>query len=180
MKICSINVGQARWIMVGGKEVMTAIQKAPLFVPSAEVGRLGVKGDEQVDLSVHGGLSKAMYAYPTEHYPFWNALSKEVLPWGTMGENLSLQGLLETEAYVGDELHFSNCILQVTEPRHPCAKFNAIMRDDLASKRMMQSGFCGFYLSVVQAGTLKVGESFTVVAGERTQSIAQMFGRNRE
>jgi MOSC domain-containing protein YiiM len=132
---------------------------------------------------VHGGLEKAVYAYPAEHYPFWLAQREgaglggidDRLAPGAVGENLTLRGLLEGDVWVGDLLQFADCTLRVEQPREPCFKFNAAMGFNTASKAMAQSGFCGFYLSVVQPGTLRAGEVFALVPGARRVSIAQRF-----
>ena len=131
MLLHSVQIGVARKVAVGGRTVLTAIGKTPVAGPVA-VGPLGLAGDEQADLSVHGGLEKAVYAYPLEHYAFWNDLRQRAgladiepeLPTGAMGENLTLQGLLEHQLWVGDVLVFDNCRLRVTQPREPCYKFN--------------------------------------------------------
>jgi MOSC domain-containing protein YiiM len=144
---------------------------------------LGLDGDEQADLSVHGGLSKAVYAYPLEHYPVWQTLRAQAglagwddtLPYGAMGENLSLRGLLEHEAWLGDELRFPDAVLVVSEPRFPCFKFNAAMGFNHAAKMMVQSGYCGFYLAVKQAGRLAAGQRAELVPGPREVGIPELF-----
>ncbi|MFM2187768.1 MAG: hypothetical protein RIR43_2340, partial [Pseudomonadota bacterium] len=94
---------------------------------------------------------------------------------GLMGENLTITGLMETHAWIGDRLRFANCILAISEPRMPCGKFDAVMGFKQASKMMAQSGFCGFYLSVTVEGTLKAGELAELVPGPRQVSIAEAF-----
>ncbi len=186
MQLTSLNAGTARPLRIEGRNFLSAIGKTPVSGPVA-VAALGLAGDEQADLSVHGGLSKALYAYPQEHLPFWQAqrrthgvsLFDEVLPPGFMGENLSLSGLLETEVWVGDELHFPGCVLRVTEPRQPCVKFNAVMGYAQASKAMATSGHCGFYLAVQTPGTLQAGQRFTLRAGSRGMGIAHAFAGKR-
>lgn len=182
-RLVSINVATARVIEVGGRRVASAIGKRPVDAPVA-VHALGLDGDEQADLAVHGGLAKAVYAYPVEHYPVWRtlraqarvALWDEPLPPGAFGENLTLAGLLEADAFVGDRLCFEGGVeLVVSEPRRPCAKFDAAMGFRHASKMMAQSGQCGFYLQVVVPGTLAPGERFVVRPGERAVSIAELF-----
>jgi MOSC domain-containing protein YiiM len=128
---------------------------------------------------VHGGLKKAVYAYPSEHYGFWREQMAQIdpaakLPHGTMGENLTISGFVETQAFVGDELHFEDCVLRVTQPRQPCFKFNAVMKDRLAGKKMAQTGFSGFYLSVVTEGSIAAGETFRLVPGTRETSISSL------
>ncbi len=186
MQLLSLNTGTARPLRIEGRTFLSAIGKTPVRVPVA-VGALGLAGDEQADPSVHGGLSKAIYAYPQEHLPFWQALRREHgvslfdehLPPGFMGENLSLVGLLETEVWVGDELHFPDCVLRVTEPRQPCFKFNAVMGFAQASKAMATSGHCGFYLAVHTPGQLQAGQSFRLQPGSRSLTVAQAFAGKR-
>lgn len=185
-RVTSIQVGTARPLMAGGRRVLSAIGKQGVNGPVA-VGRLGLAGDEQADLSVHGGLDKAVYAYPVEHAAFWQArrrahgvsLFDEPLPPGFMGENLSIIGLLEHAAWVGDTLHFPDCVLRVTAPREPCFKFNAVMGFAEASRAMVEAGACGFYLAVAVPGTIEAGQAFTVVPGPRGLSVAQAFAARR-
>jgi MOSC domain-containing protein YiiM len=181
-QLLSLQVAAARRVTINGRSVLTAIHKQPVN-GSIQVKNLGLTGDEQADLSVHGGLDKAVYAYPSEHYPFWREARAQAgladidsaLPWGSMGENLSLSGLLEADVWVGDVLKFANCALRVTQPREPCYKFNAAMGFNTASKRMAQQGCCGFYLAVDEHGSLQAGESFELVAGPRRLGIPESF-----
>ena len=180
--VSSVQVAQARKVMIGGRAILTAIHKTPVLGAVA-VAPLGLQGDEQADLSVHGGLEKAVYAYPGEHYGFWRQARHAAgvdgidtaLPHGAMGENLTLNGLLEADVWVGDVLRFANCVLRVEQPREPCYKFNAAMGFNTAVKAMGQSGFCGFYLSVDEPGTLEAGEAFVLEPGPRHVSIPQRF-----
>ena len=99
-RLVSAQVGVARRIPIGGRSVLTGMVKRPVN-EAVPVSPLGLRGDEQADLSIHGGLEKAVYAYPSEHYPFWQAARREQglgliddsLPHGSLGENLTLQGL---------------------------------------------------------------------------------------
>lgn len=178
MKLLSIQTGLVKPMAIGEKTVMTAISKAPVN-GRVRVMPLGLEGDEQADRSVHGGLKKAVYAYPSEHYGYWrNQVAQTgtglTLPYGAMGENLTLSGLLETEVFVGDELRFDDCVLRITQPRQPCFKFNAVMGDKRAGKKMAQTGFSGFYLSVVAEGSLAAGETFQLVPGAREVAISEL------
>ncbi len=178
-KLLSIQVARAQPLLIEGKPILSAIEKTNVS-GAVTVKPLGLDGDEQADLSVHGGLSKAVYAYPSEHYPYWREQQSLLgldnpLPYGSMGENLTLSGLLEQDVYVGDELHFADCVLRVTEPRQPCFKFNAVMNDKRAAKKMAHTGYCGFYLAVVRTGTLNAGETFTLVPGARDTAISELF-----
>ena len=180
--LLSIQVAQARRIPIGARSVLTAIHKLP--VPGAvQVLPMGLAGDEQADLSVHGGLDKAVYAYPAEHYPFWREARAqaglgndiEALPFGSVGENLTLQGVLEADVWVGDVIRFKHCELRVTQPREPCYKFNAAMGFSGATRAMAQKGCCGFYLAVDQPGPVRAGEAFDLVPGPRRLRIAESF-----
>ena len=182
-QLLSIQTGTVRPLRVGERTLLSAIGKTPVEGPVA-VGPLGLAGDEQSDLSVHGGLSKAVYALPSEHLSWWQqqrqargvTLFEETLAPGYLGENLSLQSVLEQEVFIGDVFRFENVTLRVTQPREPCGKFNAVMGYVHAAKDMVQSGRCGFYLAVDRAGSMCAGESFEIVPGPRATSIAQALG----
>ena len=186
MHVISVNTSSARAMNIGGREELTGIGKRGVTGP-VEAHALGLAGDEQADPSVHGGLSKAVYAYPVEHYAFWQTVRAqagvmgwgESLPHGFMGENLTISGLLEAQVCVGDVLRFANCELAVSEPRFPCFKFNAVMGFNQASKLMVSSGWCGFYLAVRVPGTLTAGEAFELVHGPRDVGIAELFRSRR-
>lgn len=183
MKILSVNVGRARPVQINGREVLTAIAKQPR-TEAVAFGPLGLEGDEQADLTVHGGLSKAVYAYPAEHLAFWRTVraqarvadwSQEVLP-GMVGENLLLSGVTERELWHGDRLHLpSGGVLVVSEPRMPCFKFNAAMGFAKAAKLMVESGFCGSYLAVLVPGTVRAGDDFVIEPGPRELRLSDMF-----
>lgn len=181
-RLLSVNRASARPVEIKGRQVMTAFGKQPTGDRVA-VRALGLEGDEQADLSVHGGVSKAVYAYPSEHYAFWQTVRAqarvspwdEVLPPGAMGENLTLQGLQESQVWIGDVLRFADCELAVSEPRFPCFKFDAAMGFDQASKLMAANAWCGFYLAVRVAGSLQAGETFTVIPGPREVGITELF-----
>jgi MOSC domain-containing protein YiiM len=171
---------------MGERSILTAFHKQSTQA-STVVMPLGLMGDEQADLSVHGGLEKAVYAYPSEHYAFWQNARLEAgvsplddsLPHGSLGENLTLSGLLETQVWAGDILRFPNCDLTVTLPREPCGKFNAVIGFSQASRLMVHSGFCGFYLAVEAPGSIQSGQSFELLPGPRRVSIAQLFQAKR-
>lgn len=182
LQVQGVQTGTAHRALINGRAVLTAIRKTARQGP-VPVQALGLQGDEQADLSVHGGLEKAVYAYPVEHYEFWRAQRAqagvagidEALPLGAMGENLTLAGLLEADLWVGDLLVFPHCTLQVEQPREPCFKFNAALGFATAVKAMAQSGYCGFYLSVSQPGSVQAGEHFTLQPGPRRVSIPERF-----
>ena len=177
-----IQVARARRVQINGCAILTAIHKLPVS-GAVPVVTMGLAGDEQADLTVHGGLVKAVYAYPAEHYPFWREARAQAgltgiddaLPFGSMGENLTLQGVMETDVWVGDVLKFAHCALRVTQPREPCYKFNAVMGFSGAAKAMAQNGCCGFFLAVDLPGHLLAGETFDLLPGPRRLRITEMF-----
>lgn len=186
-QLLSVNVAQASPMEIEGRRIMTAIRKqavSTLETPQRIAVRpLGLDGDDQADTEVHGGLSKAVYAYPFEHYAFWQTVRAQArvqdwdqpLPHGMLGENLTITGLLEGDVYVGDVLRFPDCSLAISEPRRPCYKFQAVMGFKHAVKMMSQSGYCGFYLTVREPGTLAAGESYELIPGPREVGISDLF-----
>jgi MOSC domain-containing protein YiiM len=196
MRIIAISTGAVAPLLVpapGGdvERVASGIRKTPrstLEQPvRLAVETLGLVGDEQADLTVHGGRDKAVYAYPIEHYPVWQTMREqatkidEPLPPGFMGENLTIEGLLENRVWIGDVLVIEPTVqsdqppvrLRVDSSRFPCFKFNARMGFRHASKMMVQSGFTGFYLEVLQTGTIAAGDRFRVLPGSREVTIEQ-------
>ena len=185
-QIVSINVAKVSPLFVHEGEtthrILSGIRKQATDSPM-RVEPLGIAGDEQADLSVHGGLDKAVYLYPQEHYAFWHEArerllkEKTVLLPGAMGENLTTTGVLETDLWVGDRLLMGEVILEVTEPRSPCYKFGAVMGYAQALKQMLQSGYTGVYLRVIQSGVLRAGENIRLEPGRRELSVAQINDR---
>ena len=186
MKLISINAGKVAPLFTNQHPdhavVMSGIKKNSINnvdqASQADINLLGVLGDEQADLSVHGGLEKAIYVYPYEHYAFWNALlSRELktpfdLQPGAMGENFTITGLLEADVFVGDTLQIGDLEFIVTKLREPCFKFNAKMRHKGATKAMLQSGYCGWYMRVVTPGKMMAGSAIRLIAGKQETAIA--------
>jgi MOSC domain-containing protein YiiM len=158
MKIISVNVGLPRLVMSNGDPVSTGIFKEPV-AGRVKLGTLNLDGDRQADLSVHGGPSKAVYAYPCEHYEYWKREFPEMkLPWGMFGENFTTAGLFESEINIGDKFSIGSAIVMVTEPRMPCYKLGIKFgRPDIV-KRFLASERTGFYFAVLQEGEVGVGE----------------------
>jgi MOSC domain-containing protein YiiM len=159
MQVLSVNVGGPREFEWRGERVRTSIWKSP--VPGrVALRRTNLAGDEQSDLSVHGGVEKAVYLYPHEHYAFWRAeLPGVELGFGQFGENLTSAGLLESEVSIGDRLRIGSAELQVTQPRVPCFKLGLRFgRPDLV-KRFLRAGRSGFYLAVLREGELGAGDA---------------------
>lgn len=163
MKIISVNVGLPREIIVGGQRITTGIFKAPI-AGRVMARTLNLDGDRQADLSVHGGVYKAVYAYPAEHYKFWReALPEMDLSFGMFGENLTTEGLFEAEMNIGDKFRIGAAVLQVTQPRMPCYKLAAKFGRNDIIKRFLQSERSGIYFSVLEEGELGAGDAIELL-----------------
>ena len=181
MKVVSLNVAVPRAVVWKGHEVRTGIFKKPVEEP-VMMRRLNLDGDRQADLTVHGGPAKAVYAYPSEHYPLWkNELGEIVLPWGMFGENLTTEGMIEHEIHIGDKFRIGEAIVMVTQPRTPCYKLALKFERDDMLKRMLANGRSGFYLAVEQQGIVSAGDAIQRIheAPERI-SIAEINTLYRE
>ena len=153
--------------------------KQPVAGPCA-VGPLGIAGDAP---AASHGLARALSAYPSEHYGFWQTVRAQVgvapwdtpLPPGALGENLTLAGLFESQLWVGDVLRFPDCDLAVSAPRLPGPELDAALGFAQASKLMSQSAWSGFYLAVRRPGSLCAGQAFELVPGPRDIGVLELF-----
>ncbi len=163
MKIVSVNVGLPREVVWKGVTVQTAIFKEPVGCAVA-IRELNLAGDQQADLTVHGGSEKAVYAYPSEHYEYWRKqLSDVSLSWGAFGENLTTAGLWEDTLCIGDLLRVGSAVLQITQPRMPCYKLALRFNRDDMIERFLVSGRSGFYLSVIEPGDVGAGSKVEIL-----------------
>lgn len=173
MRIISVNVGLPRDLTYGDGVVASGIVKQPAAGPVA-VGRINLAGDAQADLSVHGGVDKAVYAYPHEHYAAWRReLGRDDLEPGHFGENLTVEGLPEDAVGIGDVFRVGSALLQVSQPRVPCFKLAIRMGDPGFVKPFLRSGRVGFYLRVLDEGVVEAGDPIT----RRTAADASMSVR---
>jgi MOSC domain-containing protein YiiM len=175
MKIVSVNVGLPREVSWQGKLVTTGIFKGPVNGP-VMMRTLNLDGDGQADLTVHGGVSKAVYAYPSEHYDYWRAELPGVdLPWGMFGENFTTEGLLEEAVYIGDKFRIGGTEVMVTEPRMPCYKLGIKFGRADIIKRFLASRRTGFYFAVVREGMVGAGDAVELIGREQQEiSVADM------
>jgi MOSC domain-containing protein YiiM len=166
MRIISVNVGAPRTVTWKGRQITTGIFKEPVAGP-VRIARLNLEGDRQADLSVHGGPNKAVYAYPSEHYPFWQrTLGLDELPWGAFGENLTTLGWHEDEVCAGDRFRIGTAELVVTQPRMPCFKLGIRFGRDDVVQRFLESRRPGFYLAVEKEGEVAEGDAMERVGRE--------------
>jgi MOSC domain-containing protein YiiM len=180
VKLLAVNVGLPREIEWKGKIVLTSIFKVPV-VGRVRVAKLNLEGDQQSDLTVHGGIDKAVYAYPSEHYAFWrHELPGVDLPWGVFGENFTTKGLLEETLHIGNRLRVGSSEFVVTQPRMPCFKLGIRFNRPDMVKRFLQSGRSGFYLAVVKEGEVAASDSIELLKqDERGVTVADIVNLYR-
>jgi MOSC domain-containing protein YiiM len=168
MKLLSVNVGLPREIEWKGKMVRTSIFKEPVS-GRVKVTKLNVNGDQQSDLAVHGGIDKAVYLYPSEHYVFWRKeLPGAELPLGMFGENFTTEGSLDDQTvFIGDRYRVGSAEFVVTQPRMPCFKLGIRFGQPDIIKRFLHSGRNGFYFAVVQEGEVGAGDAIELLARDQ-------------
>ena len=175
MKLISVNVGLPRVVMSNSDPVSTGIFKEPV-AGRVMLRTLNLDGDRQADLSVHGGPSKAVYVYPSEHYDYWkHELPEMELPWGVFGENFTTTGLFESELNIGDKFHVGSAVVMVTQPRLPCYKLGLKFGRSDMIKRFLGSERTGFYFAVLQEGEVGVGDQIELIEGsKRSVSVSDI------
>ncbi|MCF6287274.1 MAG: MOSC domain-containing protein, partial [Candidatus Hydrogenedentes bacterium] len=178
-KIRSVNLSGLTQIMHRGELVSTGIFKKPVE-DAVAVGRCQIAGDKQADLVNHGGVDKAVYGYPWEHYAHWAAeLGKDDFTVGQFGENLTTEGVLESELSIGDRLRIGSVVLEVSQPRQPCFKLGVAMKLPCFPKLFMKSGLVGFYFRVLEEGTLQQGDAITLVPTDQERVTVQEINHLR-
>jgi MOSC domain-containing protein YiiM len=184
MKIISINVARPRLVVWRGQSVSTGIFKEAVAGRVA-LRTLNLDGDRQADLTVHGGPTKAVYAYPSEHYEFWRAELPEMeLPWGMFGENFTTEGLNESSVNIGDRFGVGSAEVMVTEPRMPCYKLGIKFGRSDILRRFLASGRTGFYFSVLREGEVGAGDIIELLARDEHDvtiaDIVRLYARDRD
>jgi len=180
MKLLSANIGLPREVEWDGRIIRTSIFKAPV-AGRVQVRNMNLDGDQQSDLTVHGGVDKAVYVYPSEHYAFWrDELPNADLIWGAFGENFTTQGGLDDKAvHIGDRFRIGSAEFVVTQPRMPCFKLGIRFgRADMV-KRFLHSGRNGFYFAVAKEGEVAAGDSIELLArdeeGVTVAAIVELY-----
>jgi MOSC domain-containing protein YiiM len=164
MQIISLNVGLPREVNWQGRTVSTAIFKEPIE-GRRQLRSLNFDGDQQADLTVHGGIDKAVYAYPVEHYAYWRKQLPEMeLPWGMFGENLTVAGLVEDAVNIGDRFRVGNAELIATQPRMPCYKLGLKFGRADIIKQFSDSRLTGVYFAVTQEGEVGAGDRLELIS----------------
>lgn len=181
MRIHSIQVGMPKTIVYRGKEITTGIFKDQVLSP-VMLRTLGVEGDGQADLKVHGGRDKALYAYSRDAYAWWQEhRPQSVYPNGAFGENLTIESLNESQIFIDDIFELGTAIVQVTEPRFPCSKLAAKFDDSTIVKTFMHSERPGIYFRVLQEGWLAVGDMLQLTQRETGKNtVREVFLKKKK
>jgi MOSC domain-containing protein YiiM len=183
-KIISLNIGLPRQVIFNGQVVTTGIYKEPTE-RHVILRQLNLDGDKQADLTVHGGIDKAVYAYAMEHYDYWKEELPDVnLPWGMFGENFTTEGLLEDDVNIGDTLRVGSARLMVTQPRMPCYKLGVRFgRMDIV-RRFMAGGRPGIYFKVLEEGEVTKGDEINIIRRDKNnvtvRDIVRIYIRDHE
>ncbi len=158
MQLLSLNTSLPQTIQIKGQTFTTGIYKTPV-AGRLRLHHLGLESDGQADLRVHGGVDKAVYLYPHEHYTHWQEVVGRDLPFGQFGENFTVQGLLETEVHPSDVFRVGTAVIQITDPRYPCFKLAIKMERRDFPKHFLRSEFSGFYARVLEEGEVGAGDT---------------------
>lgn len=159
MKLLSVNVSQPQEVSYNGERIKTGIFKEPVSGRTM-MRRLNIDGDGQGDPTVHGGIDKAVYVYPIEHYDYWkHELGRDDLTYGQFGENLTVEGLLEETVHIGDVFRVGEALVEVSQPRVPCFKLGIKMGNPQIVKPFLASERVGFYVRVLEEGEVGAGDA---------------------
>ncbi len=163
IELDSVNVGMPQYLgQHRGRPVTSGITKQPVSGDYLWLDRLNLEGDGQADLKVHGGVDKAVYAYPSEHLPAWSAELDEALGPAAFGENLTTAGGTEDDVCIGDRWFWGDAVLEVCQPRSPCYKLAIHRGRGDIGRRLRESGRAGWYLRVLEPGRVPVAGPIAV------------------
>jgi MOSC domain-containing protein YiiM len=184
MKILSVNVGLPRDVVFRGEVVTTGIFKEPIE-GRVRLRTLNLDGDKQADLTVHGGVDKAVYAYAVEHYGYWqHELPRTPLPWGMFGENFTTEGLMEDAVNIGDQFQVGSSKLIATQPRMPCYKLGVKFERMDMIRRFLTSGRPGIYFKVLREGEVGAGDEIKLISKDKNnvtiKDIVRLYVDDKE
>lgn len=176
MKVVSTNIGEKKTVVWKGKTYTTGIFKYPVD-HELWLGSTDVKGDQVIDRKYHGGVDKACYAFSADDYSFWEDMYPEVeFIHGMFGENLTVEGMDEAEIFIGDHYALGEALLEVSEPRQPCVKFNLRMDRSNASKIFVKHERSGVYFRVLKEGAVSAGDEFKLIKRDpHSLSVKRIF-----
>ena len=163
MKVISVNIGKKKKVIWNGKEIETGIYKYPVN-EAIFLGVEDVEKDDVVDRKYHGGIHKACYAYSSDTFAFWQNLYPHLkIENGIFGENLTVEGLDETEIKIGNQYQVGSAIIEVSQPRQPCFKLGIRFEDQGVLKHFVNASFSGVYFRVIKPGSVASGSLFELV-----------------
>jgi MOSC domain-containing protein YiiM len=167
MKLLSVNVGLPRKVFFNGQTVTTGIFKNPVKGPIM-LRKLNLDGDRQADLTVHGGVDKAVYSYPVEHYDYWHKqFPKLELIWGMFGENFTTEGLIEDAVNIGDHFQIGSAKLVATQPRMPCYKLGVRFGTMEIIRMFLTGGRPGIYFKVLEEGEVQSNDKIKIIKKDK-------------
>jgi MOSC domain-containing protein YiiM len=167
MKLLSVNVGLPRKVFFNGQTVTTGIFKNPVKGPIM-LRNLNLDGDRQADLTVHGGVDKAVYSYPVEHYDYWRKqFPKLELIWGMFGENFTTEGLIEDAVNIGDHFQIGSAKLVATQPRMPCYKLGVRFGTMEIIRMFLAGGRPGIYFKVLEEGEVQSNDKIKIIKKDK-------------
>jgi MOSC domain-containing protein YiiM len=167
MKVLSVNVGLPRKVLFNGQTITTAIFKDPVKGP-VMLRKINLDGDKQADLTVHGGVDKAVYSYPAEHYDYWRKQYPNIdIVWGMFGENFTTEGLMEDTVNIGDQVQIGSAKLVATQPRMPCYKLGVRFGIMEIIRRFLSSGRPGIYFKVLKQGEVKTDDKIEIIEKDK-------------
>lgn len=175
-RVLTLRVARATALPWRGQEVPSAFVKEPVEGRVA-LGPLGLDGDEQADLTVHGGVDKAICCYPSEHFPWWREHTGLPMDTGAFGENLTLEGLVESAVHIGDTytLGDDGAVVQVSQPRGPCFKVAARWGVRTMPAAMARGLISGFYFRMIEPGTVGAGDTLRLVDRVSDVTVAEVL-----
>jgi MOSC domain-containing protein YiiM len=163
VKLISVNVGLPIKVKFGNEIVTTGIFKNPVD-KRISLKKLNLEGDRQADLTVHGGPDKAVYSYPYEYYDFWRKEFPDIsFNWGMFGENLTTEGLFESQVNVGDRFQIGSAQLVATQPRMPCYKLGVKFGRMDIIKKFLKSEKSGIYFKVIKEGGIVINDTIKLI-----------------
>jgi MOSC domain-containing protein YiiM len=167
MKVLSVNVGLPRKVLFNGQTITTAIFKDPVIGP-VMLRKINLDGDKQADLTVHGGVDKAVYSYPAEHYDYWRKQYPNIdIIWGMFGENFTTEGLMEDTVNIGDQIQIGLAKLVAVQPRMPCYKLGVRFGFMEIIRRFLSSGRPGIYFKVLKQGEVNTGDKIEIIKKDK-------------
>lgn len=176
LKVVSTNIGEKKTVVWKGKTYTTGIFKYPVN-QELWLGTTDVKRDHVIDRKYHGGIDKACYAFSADDYSFWEDMYPEIsFTHGMFGENLTVEGMDEAEIFIGDQYRLGGALLEVSEPRQPCVKFNIRLDRSNASKVFVKHECSGVYFRVLKEGIVSSGNVFHLIKRDpHSLSVKRIF-----